>query len=205
MLSLDPACPRPPTRADDAGQRAGGWLGDQLGGVDGDLAGDRPADRAQDVTLPNGAVLNYDQWDGYPAARQRLLLQAAQAAARSCSPGTSTSRASVPSRRRHRVRRLVDHLGEDSCRPTYSRSSTAFPEIVDAELAHRGYIRHTVTPQTWTAEYRTVDDVATPAVAGVDLEDVHRRRRRARRRHRGLRPECRALGWTEIDLRDDRV
>ena len=33
-----------------------------------------------DVTLPNGAVLNFDQWDGYPAARQRLLLQAAQTA-----------------------------------------------------------------------------------------------------------------------------
>jgi alkaline phosphatase D len=39
---------------------------------------------------------------------------------------------------------------------------TSFPEIVDAELAHRGYIRHTVTPQTWSAEYRAVDDVANP-------------------------------------------
>ena len=34
-----------------------------------------------------------------------------------------------------------------------------FPTIVDAELAHRGYIRHTVTPESWTAEYRIVDEV----------------------------------------------
>ena len=37
-----------------------------------------------------------------------------------------------------------------------------FPTVVDAELAHRGYIRHTVTPEAWTAEYRIVDDVTTP-------------------------------------------
>ena len=37
-----------------------------------------------------------------------------------------------------------------------------FPAVVDAELAHRGYIRHVVTPEAWTAEYRTVDDVALP-------------------------------------------
>ena len=36
---------------------------------------------------------------------------------------------------------------------------TAIPDIVDAELAHRGYIRHTLTADAWTAEYRTVDDV----------------------------------------------
>ena len=38
----------------------------------------------------------------------------------------------------------------------------SFPTVVDAELAHRGYIRHTVTPSTWTAEYRIVDDVTAP-------------------------------------------
>ena len=36
----------------------------------------------------------------------------------------------------------------------------SFDTIVDAELQHRGYVRHTVTPATWTAEYRIVDDVA---------------------------------------------
>ena len=26
-----------------------------------------------DLRLPNGAILNYDQWDGYAPARERLL------------------------------------------------------------------------------------------------------------------------------------
>ena len=36
----------------------------------------------------------------------------------------------------------------------------AFPNLVDAELTHRGYMLHTVTPQRWTAEYRIVTDVS---------------------------------------------
>jgi hypothetical protein len=36
-----------------------------------------------------------------------------------------------------------------------------FDTIVDAELTHRGYTRHTVTADSWTAEFRTVDDVAS--------------------------------------------
>ena len=36
----------------------------------------------------------------------------------------------------------------------------SLPTIVDAELAHRGYTLHTVTQDTWTADYRIVEDVA---------------------------------------------
>jgi alkaline phosphatase D len=36
----------------------------------------------------------------------------------------------------------------------------SFPSLVAIELIRRGYIRHTVTPQQWTAEYRAVADVA---------------------------------------------
>jgi hypothetical protein len=36
-----------------------------------------------------------------------------------------------------------------------------FPNVVDAELTRRGYTRHTVRADTWTAEYRTVDNVAS--------------------------------------------
>jgi phosphodiesterase/alkaline phosphatase D-like protein len=41
----------------------------------------------------------------------------------------------------------------------------SFDHIVDAELGHRGYVRHTVTAEAWTAAYRTVDDVTDPASA----------------------------------------
>jgi hypothetical protein len=38
----------------------------------------------------------------------------------------------------------------------------AIPDIVDAELEHRGYILHTVTPTQWRAQYRMVDTVKEP-------------------------------------------
>ena len=38
-------------------------------------------------------------------------------------------------------------------------------DIHAAELHHRGYTRHVVTADTWTAEYRIVDDVTDPEAA----------------------------------------
>ena len=43
--------------------------------------------------------------------------------------------------------------------PTLQPVVADFPTLVNAELMHRGYVRHTVTPAAWMAEYRTVDDV----------------------------------------------
>ena len=37
-----------------------------------------------------------------------------------------------------------------------------YANVVDAELTKRGYTRHTITADTWMAEYRTVDDVTDP-------------------------------------------
>ena len=49
------------------------------------------------------------------------------------------------------------------CRSSSPEFVAAFPDVVDIELIHRGYIRHTITPETWTAEYRIVDDETDPA------------------------------------------
>jgi phosphodiesterase/alkaline phosphatase D-like protein len=38
-----------------------------------------------------------------------------------------------------------------------------FPNMVGAEFAHRGYVRHTVSADEWIAEYRIVEDVTNPA------------------------------------------
>jgi alkaline phosphatase D len=120
-----------------------------------------------DLRLSNGAILNEDQWDGYAPARDRLLAAAAPAAGRLVVLTGDIHLAGVG--------RLPD-VGTEFV--TTSVSSTGnvpanlqpiiagFPSIVDAELLHRGYIRHTVTPDTWTAEYRTVDDI-TRADSGV--------------------------------------
>ena len=163
VLSTDPACPE---TADPARTMLGSvqeqWLGDQLAATTATWPVIAQQTVLSDVTLPNGAVLNFDQWDGYPAARQRLL-----AAGR---PGT---RAVVLTGDIHlaAVGRLPG-VGVEFV--TSSISSTglvpadlaevvaAFPDVVDAELAHRGYTRHTITPDGWRAEYRTVDNVTDP-------------------------------------------
>ena len=73
MLSLEPACPETfapgRTMLGDAQER---WLLDGLAATTAtwNVIGNQTI--LSDLTL-NGAVLNFDQWDGYPDARQRLL------------------------------------------------------------------------------------------------------------------------------------
>ena len=73
VLSLEPACPETfapgRTMLGDAQER---WLLDGLAATTAtwNVIGNQTI--LADLTL-NGAVLNFDQWDGYPDARQRLL------------------------------------------------------------------------------------------------------------------------------------
>jgi alkaline phosphatase D len=163
VLSVDPACPE---TADPSRTMLGPvqeqWLGEQLAATTATWPVIAQQTVLSNVTLPNGAVLNFDQWDGYPAARQRLLLQAAQAPRVVVLTG-DIHLAAVG---------LLPNVGVEFV--TASISSTGnvpadlvdvlagFPDVVDAELAHRGYTRHTITPETWMAEYRIVDDYTTP-------------------------------------------
>jgi alkaline phosphatase D len=113
----------------------------------------------------SGAILNYDQWDGYHPARNRLLTGA-------------PSDLVVLTGDIHLAG--IGHLGDPGSAPagvefvTSSISSSAnvppdlapllmaYSNVIDAELLHRGYTRHTVTPERWTAEYRMVDDEIDP-------------------------------------------
>lgn len=111
----------------------------------------------------DGAILNYDQWDGYAPARERLLSAAGvverlvvltgdiHLAGVGLLPGIGVEfvTASISS----------DGLVSEELQPILA----SFETVVDAELAHRGYTRHTVTPQAWTAEYRIVGDVRDAA------------------------------------------
>ena len=124
-----------------------------------------------DITL-NGAVLNYDQWDGYPQARQRILQHLADANV----PNTIVLSGDI-----HLAGVAVLRAGERDTSPAVaiefvdtSISSgglvdaavtdlvKSFPDIVDVELEHRGYILHTVTANEWSAQYRFVENVALP-------------------------------------------
>jgi alkaline phosphatase D len=161
VLSTDPACPE---TADPARTMLGSvqeqWLGDQLAATSATWPVIAQQTVLSDVTLPNGAVLNFDQWDGYPAARQRLLLQAAQAERAVVLTG-DIHLAAVGMLPGVGVEFVTSSISSPGHVPTVVVGVlTGFPDVVDAELTHRGYTRHTVTPETWTAEYRIVDDVA---------------------------------------------
>ena len=164
-LSLDPPCPEAldPTRT-MLGPAQEEWLGTQL--ADATATWTVLAQQTVLTDLRYGeAILNYDQWDGYAPARDRLLAQAASAdrvvvltgdihlAGVGVLPGVGVEfvTGSISSSG------LID--------PALQPILDSFDTVVAAELAHRGYTRHTVTPATWTAEYRTVDDVVDPASA----------------------------------------
>jgi alkaline phosphatase D len=166
VLSVDPACAE---TADPARTMLGPaqeqWLGEQLAATTATWPVIAQQTVLSNVMLPNGAVLNYDQWDGYPAARQRLLLQAAQA------PRTVVLTGDIHLAAVGRLPAVGVEFVTSSISSTGSVPAdlvevlVGFPDVVDAELAHRGYTRHTVTPETWTAEYRIVADAADPTSA----------------------------------------
>ncbi len=168
VLNLDPACDETfdATRT-MLGDEQEEWLVDTLTAstAQWNLIGNQVV--MANATL-NGAVLNYDQWDGYPVARERLLSGLDTAGIQNLIVITGDIHLAA-----------VAHLRNDDASVgvefvTTSVSSGAnldpalvdvlksFPDLVDAELAHRGYSIHTVTPELWTAEYRMVADVMLP-------------------------------------------
>jgi len=164
-LSLDPACPEAfdPART-MLGAAQEEWLGAQF--AEGTGTWTVVAQQTVLTDLRYGeAILNYDQWDGYTPARDRLLAQAATAdrvvvltgdihlAGVGVLPGVGVEfvTSSISSTG------LID--------PALQPILDTFDAVVASELAHRGYTRHTVTPSTWTAEYRIVNDVIDPASA----------------------------------------
>ncbi len=95
VLSVQPACPETFDEARTlTGPEQEQWLFDTIGkqGTTWNVIGQQVV--MANITL-NGAVLNYDQWDGYPKDRQRILQHLADAAVptRSCSAATFILRA----------------------------------------------------------------------------------------------------------------
>ena len=116
-----------------------------------------------DLRLPNGAVLSMDQWDGYAPARDRLLAAAAPVAGKLVVLTGDIHLAGVGRLGGMGTEFITTSVSSVGRLPaTLEPLIGGFPTIAAAELRHRGYVRHTVTPTTWTAEYRTVDDVTQP-------------------------------------------
>jgi len=171
-LSLTPACPEA-TAADRTmlGAEQEQWLHDTLDASTAvwHVIGNQVI--LADATF-NGAVLNYDQWDGYQAARTALLGGFAEreianvvvltgdihlAAVAQLHVDDAGTRTPVG------VEFVTTAISSDGLVGTeLTEVLQQFPDLVDVELAHRGYTLHTVTPTEWTAEYRIVADVSSP-------------------------------------------
>ena len=123
-----------------------------------------------DSTL-NGAVLNYDQWDGYPVERERVLQHLADSSVPNVVVLTGDIHLAAIAQLRAGDRATGTPVGAEFITTSISSAGSisdqftgvlkSYPHLVDAELTHRGYVLHTVTPQRWTAEYRMVTDVAS--------------------------------------------
>ena len=171
-LSLAPACPEvsDPNRT-MLGSEQQEWL---LGTLDASAAvwnviGNQVV--MADATL-NGAVLNYDQWDGYPTARTLLLHSLLKRGIENVVVLTGDIHLAAVAQLRDGDRATGTDVGVEFVTTSISSEGLvgdeltdvfkAFPDLVDAELAHRGYTLHTVTRDLWTADYRIVTDVSSP-------------------------------------------
>ena len=168
VLSLTPACPETfvpgRTMLGDVQER---WLLDGLGTTTGawNVIGNQTI--MSDLTL-NGAVLNYDQWDGYPDARRRLLDGIDQARLTNVVTLTGDIHAAgvsdltVDENGRHTVgaELVTTSISSVTNLPVGAEAVLAqFPNVHYADGSKRGWVRNTLSTSGWDAEYRAVDDV----------------------------------------------
>lgn len=119
-----------------------------------------------DIRL-GAAILNYDQWDGYASSRDRILEAVGTAQAKNLivltgdihlagvGQLTTTSDPETP--------RGIEFVATSISSSGNVNAATealfvSLTNIIDAEAQHRGYILHTVTTDSWTADYRIVDN-----------------------------------------------
>lgn len=169
-LNLDPPCPETfDTARTMIGDEQEQWLLDQLAGHTATWSVIAQQTVFGDTTL-GGAVLNYDQWDGYPADRSRIV--DALDPARNTVVLTGDIHFAGVGTIRQGERVTGTAVGVEFVATSISSGGLvdpsvtdvvkSIPDILDVELAHRGYILHTVTPEAWTAEYRMVETVKEP-------------------------------------------
>ncbi len=163
-LSLDPPCPE---AADPARTMLGPaqeqWFGETVAASRATWCVVAQQTVMADLRPANGAILNYDQWDGYAPARERLLAQLVTVPRPVVLTGDIhlAGVGLLPGIGVEFVTTSISSLGDIDA--ALEPVVAALPNIAAAELRHRGYTRHTVSPEAWLAEYRIVDDIADPA------------------------------------------
>ena len=169
--SYDPA-----TTALGADQEA--WLADGL----------REGERTWDVVVNQivlhqwrfgageDAIFNLDQWDGYPVARTRLTDALAAASGEPVVLTGDVHSTWVSDLTADFDDLGADRVGTEFVTPGISSPGDELAAITDVvqvnsphiryvEAGHRGWLRHEITPESWTAEIRHVEDPSDAASA----------------------------------------
>ncbi|MFZ9676406.1 MAG: alkaline phosphatase D family protein [Ilumatobacteraceae bacterium] len=164
VLKVEPACPEAslPERS-MLGSEQERWVADNIAS-DAVWAVIANQTVMSDIRLGD-AILNYDQWDGYSPSRDRVLesttaadnlivltgdIHLAGVGQLTTSSDPSTSRG---------VEFVTTSITSDAnIDASLEALLVSLPNIIDAEVSHRGYTLHTVTANDWTAQYRIVDD-----------------------------------------------
>jgi alkaline phosphatase D len=151
------------------------WLGDALAGSATRWNVVAQQTVVSKVTLPVGEgdeLLNLDQWDGYPAARQRLVDQllevdnpvvitgdvhASAIGVVPADPDDPEAPPAVP----ELVGTSISSAFPDALVPLAQTATAVVPSIRYLEAAMRGYVVCDVTPDALTAEFRYVSSTAT--------------------------------------------
>ncbi len=140
-----------------------------------------------DLRLPNGAILNEDQWDGYAPARDRLLAAAAPVAGRMVVLTGDIHLAGVGRLGDVGTEFITTAITSVGLVPAALEPIIAgFRTVVDAELVHRGYTRHTITPGDVVGGVPHRRRHRCRRLARVDVAHVHDGGRRQHGGHRGL-------------------
>jgi len=120
----------------------------------------------------NPGIYNLDQWDGYPAARQRVLDMLAADRPHDTVVLTGDIHASFVSDLKADYDDPASAtLGAEFVGTSISSDGSALNAVVPLILANnphvryanaqkRGWVKHTVRPHEWRADYRLVDDVS---------------------------------------------
>lgn len=130
-----------------------------------------------DFDIANGAFLNHDQWDGYPAERNRVLDVLDALPSRNTVLLTGDIHLGALSRvlRKGTSRASAVEIVTNSISSGGSKGSGngavieglvgSVPGFLYAYEGARGYTACTVTPQSWQVDFRVVDQIDSPGGA----------------------------------------
>ncbi|NDF30892.1 MAG: hypothetical protein EB147_01515, partial [Acidimicrobiia bacterium] len=164
VLKVEPACPEAslPERS-MLGSEQERWVADNIAS-DAVWAVIANQTVMSDIRLGD-AILNYDQWDGYSPSRDRVLESTTAAENLIVLTGDihlagvgQLTTSSDPSTSRGVEFVTTSITSDANIDASLEALLVSLPNIIDAEVSHRGYTIHTVTATDWTAQYRIVDD-----------------------------------------------